>query len=126
MFLIGSPPCTAYSPLRNLSKNKRDPSIVAAELQAAKVHLDCCMKIYKIQIREGRSFIHEHPHNSASWAEGNVKKIMTMEGIQMASVDMCAYGMRVDTGAHQGPAHKRTKIVSNFSEVIKRAGIKVQ
>ena len=36
----------------------------------------------------------------------------------------CAYGMRVDTGAVQGPARKRTKIMSNSNEVIKRIAVK--
>ena len=47
-----------------------------------------------------------------------------MEGVETASVDMCAYGMRVDTGAIQGPARKRTKTMSNSNEVIKRIAVK--
>ena len=42
----------------------------------------------------------------------------------MASADMCAYGMRVDTGVVQAPACKRTEIMSNLNEVIKRIPVR--
>ena len=52
-----------------------------------------------------------------------MKEILAMEGVDTAVVDMCAYGMRVDTGKVQGPARKRTRIMSNSKEVLKRIAI---
>lgn len=124
LFLIGSPPCTAYSPLQALSKSKRDPKIVRAELTAARVHLEFCTRLYEMQIVGGRFFVHEHPHGALSWQEDCVKKVLMMEGVDTAVVDMCAYGMRVDTGKVQGPAKKRTRIMSNSKEVLKRIAIR--
>ena len=37
--LIGSPMCTAFSNIQNLNKAKRDPHIVAAEIEKARTHL---------------------------------------------------------------------------------------
>ena len=98
LFLIGSPPCTAFSPLQNLSKAKRDPAIVKAEIDAGRAHLEFCVKLYRMQVKEGRFFVHEHPHDAASWAEDCIVKILAMDGVDTAKVDMCALGMRVDTG----------------------------
>ena len=120
LFLIGSPPCTAFSPLQNLSKGKRDPAIVEAELKAARVHLDFCMRLYKMQVKGGRFFVHEHPHDASSWNENSVKEVMNLQGVDIASVDMCVYGMRVNTGPVQGPARKRTRIMSNSRHVLRR------
>ena len=89
-------------------------------MKAARIHVDFCMRLYEIQIQSGRFFVHEHPYNAASWAEDSVTRIMAMDGVDAVAVDMCAYGMRVDTGQQQGPARKRTKIMSNSVEVLKR------
>ena len=120
LFVIGSPPCTAFSKLQHLSKAKRDPAVVKAELDAARVHLEFCMSLYLLQMRGNRFFVHEHPQDADSWTEDSVTRIAAMKGVDMASVDMCVYGMRVDTGPLQGPARKRTCIMSNSREVLKR------
>ena len=39
LFLIGSPPCTAFSSMQNLNKGKRDEKTVEKELEAAKRHI---------------------------------------------------------------------------------------
>ena len=122
LFLIGSPPCTAFSPLQRLSRHKRDPAVVEEELQAGRVHLEFCMKLYAIQVEQGRFVIHEHPHDAESWLEKSVVKVAAMEEVNIVVVDMCAYGMKVDTGPVQGAARKRTKIMSNSYEVFKRIG----
>ena len=50
-----------------------------------------------------------------------VQKLMMLDGVGVAVVDMCACDMRVDTGPSQGPARKTTEIMSNSKEVLKRA-----
>ena len=53
---------------------------------------------YVDQMRGGRCFIHEHPAEASSWGTVHVLDIATMDEVGIASIDMCAYGMRVDTG----------------------------
>ena len=120
LFLIGSPPCTPFSTLQNISKYKRDPKIVAEERRVGLVHLEFCMSLYVLQIAGSRFFIHEHPSRATSWEEKEVLKVAAMEGVGIAEVDMCCYGMRVETGPVQGIAKKPTKILSNSAEVLKR------
>ena len=102
LFLIGSPPCTACLPLQNLSRMKRDPKVVEAEMEAARVHLRCCMRLYALQVREGRFFVHEHPAEASSWEEQCVAEIAAMDDVGMVMLDMCAFGMRVETANCKG------------------------
>ena len=66
-FLPGTPPCTVFSSLRNLSDYKRDPEVVEKERQIGRRHLWVACQAYKSQIRRGRYFLHEHPWSASSW-----------------------------------------------------------
>ena len=74
--LIGSPMCTAFSNIQNLHKAKRDPQIVAAEIEKARVHLKWCCKLYQRQIDRGAYFLHEHPRLATSWHEPEVINLL--------------------------------------------------
>ena len=45
--LIGTPMCIAFSNIQNLNKAKRDPKIVAAEIEKARVHRRWCCHLYQ-------------------------------------------------------------------------------
>ena len=49
--IIGSPPCTAFSPLQEIGRKKRDPKVMAKELEEGKRHVRICIDIYKMQVR---------------------------------------------------------------------------
>ena len=66
--LIGSPPCTAFSQLQRINNKKRPAEVVAKEVAEGRMHCKFAMKLYDAQAREGRYFLHEHPHTAASWA----------------------------------------------------------
>ena len=66
--LVGSPPCTPFSRLQELSAPKRDPKIVEAEKAAGRVHMKFCFEMYELQRRNGRFFAHEHPSTATSWS----------------------------------------------------------
>ena len=65
--LIGSPPCTMFCQLQNLSRNKQDPKVFAKKVTAAKEHIKFCLELYETQRNAGRYFLHEHPHTATSW-----------------------------------------------------------
>ena len=67
MLIIGTPMCTVFSAIRNLSNMKRDPRVVAAEMRRAIKHLTFCCDLYRHQVQEGRFFLHEHPQAATSW-----------------------------------------------------------
>ena len=53
LFLIGSPPCTVFSNLQNLSRGKQDAAVVAEELRVGRLHLEFCAKLYELQVKGG-------------------------------------------------------------------------
>merc|ERR1739836_104715 len=75
LILVGSPPCTDWSVLMNLNWDKMDPAEVAERKRIARVHLEFCAKLYRIQHRAGRYFIHEHPNSATSWQEEAIASI---------------------------------------------------
>ena len=52
--LIGSPPCTAFSILQNINKNRRPADVIAKEIAAGRQHLQFTMKLYEEQAKHGR------------------------------------------------------------------------
>ena len=50
--IIGSPPCTPFSPLQAISKKKRDPRTVKEELERGRRHVRFCVELYKMQLAE--------------------------------------------------------------------------
>ena len=81
--LIGSPPCGPFSPLQNLSKNKRTPEQNAEILAEGKTHLKVATDAYLEQHRNDRFFLHEHPKPSSSWEEDEIKRLTELEGIHL-------------------------------------------
>ena len=65
--LIGSPECTAFSALQNLSKHKRDPTVVQDLYKRACRHIEFCTLLYGEQLKRGDLFVHEHPSGASSW-----------------------------------------------------------
>ncbi len=120
MFVIGSPPCTALSTMQNINKGRRDPKVVEAERRAAEEHIRFCLRIYKIQLESRRFFVHEHPSGASSWRMSEMVELMMTEGVEAVNVDMCQFGMKAVGKDGEGPVRKRTKIMSNSKEVLKR------
>ena len=117
MLLIGSPMCTAFSTWQRINNKIRDPYIVECEKKRAVMHLEFCMELYKEQLRNGRYFVHEHPAYAASWQEDCVKKLMTEQGVEIATCDQCMYGSAADDGS---PVKKPTSFMTNAPELAKR------
>ena len=58
-WLIGSPPCTAFSKLNiNLNFPKMDPAEVAARIAQGRRHLRFVLSLYKIQLDGGGASFH--------------------------------------------------------------------
>ena len=75
-WIIGSPPCTAFSRLQGLNFPKMNPERVAQIMKAAKAHLHFVISLYHIQIAEGRHFLHEHPQGATSWRDPRMVRLL--------------------------------------------------
>ena len=67
-WVIGSPPCTAFS-IWNVGINykKMNPKTVAHMLEEGRSHIAFMAGIYREQLRHGRHFLREHPATATSW-----------------------------------------------------------
>ena len=124
LFLIGSPPCTAFSSMQNASRSKRDPATVEKELEEAKQHMRFCIELYVMQLDGGRCFIHEHPAGATSWNLPETIQLLMHEEVGVATFDMCQFGMTAKKDGVERPVQKCTRVASNSKEVLKRLRIK--
>ena len=92
--LIGSPMCTAFCHLQNINFKRMDPERVRKILTRARLHLAFCCELYRIQVAEGRHFIHEHPALATSWGEPCVKRLLRMPEVKVTTTDACQYGIQ--------------------------------
>ena len=90
-----------------------DPVKFQQKLAEAERHLQFCLHIYKIQIKEGRYFIHEHPRDASSWMYGNVQAVQDMIGVETIIGHMCRYGMISEDARGTAPVYKPTKFMTN-------------
>ena len=118
--IIGSPPCTAFSLLQNLSKHKRSKDVVDREMRTAKAHVKFCMELYRIQMCGQRFFMHEHPATATSWSMSEVIEVAMMESVEIITIDMCAFGMKYIDSQGESLVKKPTKIMCNSEEILKR------
>ncbi len=129
LFLIGSPPCTAWSTWQALNNEKhmRDPEVVRREQVRAMVHLRFVAQMYQEQVNHGRYFVHEHPANATSWPKSCIEAVMKLQGVERVNGDQCQYGASVKSGPHKGaPIKKPTGFMSNAPEVLARLSRRCQ
>jgi len=119
-FVIGSPPCTPFSPLQEISRSKRDPKVMAEELRRGKEHVNFCVKVYMIQIQAKRHFIHEHPEASTAWKNTDLVQLAMEPQVDATTLHMCAYGMQSEDEHGKGLVKKATRILSSSPEVLKK------
>ena len=108
--VIGSPGCTVFSKLRNLcgshwDRRRRD------RLEEAQNHMRFIVEVHWEQVNHGRWFLHEHPVVATSWLMEEVKKLQRAAGVCTTVADQ--------GGAGSMPARKRTKVMTNSSEIAK-------
>jgi hypothetical protein len=121
--VIGSPPCTMFSTLQNLSKKQRNKVAFDKAMKNAKEHVKSCVEIYKMQMCAGRYFLHEHPNSASSWNMPEVADMVAHADVDVVTCDMCAYGLKVTDKIGEALVEKRTRLMSNSPEIIKRVGL---
>ena len=96
LLLVGCPPCTAFSTLFSSNHSRMNPLDVREKIREGLRHLLFCIELYKIQVRGGRYFLHEHPWGAWSWKVPAVRALMCMSGVSTVKGHMCTHGMYVD------------------------------
>ena len=107
--LVGSPVCTMWSQMMNINKNKMDLLEYSQRMSEARVHMNFVCKLYMMQHKAGRYFIHEQPQAARSWEEECVQRTMRETNSQRLLIHQCMYGLvSVDTNGKTNPARTAT------------------
>ena len=115
--IIGSPPCRLFSRLQWLSQ-QRDWEKYYVELEEAKEMMAFLCLIYKMQLKRGAYFIHEHPTSASSWKLDCIMELLMLPGVGLVRFDMCRYGMTSQDSLGEAPVHKPTTLMSNCEAVL--------
>ena len=111
--------CKKFSTLQNLSKATRDEEWNQRYLEAVD-HIKFVVELYRMQLKGGRWFLHEHPHGASSWDLELMEKLAEEEGVEVSVADQCQYGLRTwgeRRKVKDRPARKRTRSMINSHEI---------
>ena len=125
---MGSPECTPFSILLNLSKDKGDAATkekLKDKYKEALDHLLFMIKIYQYQIKTGRIFVHEHPLSATSWQIDEMKALMATPGVHAVRGDQCMMGLKTwsDSGVEMA-AKKSTRFLTNSGSMARTLDIR--
>ena len=113
LICIVCPPCTYFSTIRQPCE---DQSKEQDERKKAMTLLLFGIEVCKLQLRQGRYFLFEHPVHARSWKCQALGELSGSEGVVMVVLDMCMFGMKdVDTGT---PIKKGTRLIGNMDKDI--------
>ena len=90
--VIASPPCTVFSVLQELGGNSVTKERWEHAVGLVRVAVEFC----KMQLKENRLFVYEHPASARSWKLPEVQELAGDERVYKVELDMCAFGMRQD------------------------------
>ena len=121
-WLVGSPPCTDWSSWNiGINHKKMPPEEVQRRMKNARVHLKFVVKLYRIQLAEGRHFLHEHPAGARSWVEPYMVKLMQVPGVDSVVSHQCEYGlMSPDANGVLQLVKKPTRWLSSSPAMLRR------
>ena len=120
LFVIGSPMCDQWSIMQNANKHKWSQEERTQRLEAARIHLEFMCEVYKIQAKNKRYYVHEHPATAASWQEKCVIETQRSTKGVMVMADMCRFGMVTHGPGGTGLAMKPTRFLTNSIMVAKQ------
>ena len=120
-WVVGSPPCTAFSQLQGLNFRKMSPERVQSILKEGRRHLHFVISLYKLQLNAGRHFLHEHPQGARSWSDAQMMKLLSHPRVESTVSDQCQYGL-MTPGESGGlmPAKKATRWASTSPQMLSR------
>ena len=123
-WIVGSPPCTAFSQLQAINYAKMDPEKVAARIREGKKHLHFVISLYKLQLDNKRHFLHEHPAGATSWRDVQMQALLRQKNVDVVTSDQCMYGL-MTRGKNGDLVHakKLTKWAASSPQMLARLQI---
>ena len=91
----------------NLNANKMGKVEWERRRREAELLLIFAVAVYRLQAREGRHFLHEHPAGATSWSHPAISKLRAQPGVDAVVSHMCAFGMETTSAGGNGRAAAR-------------------
>ena len=109
-WIIGSPPCTAFSLLNiNLNFPRMPEHIVQQKIAEGVRRIHFVLSLYKIQMDGNRFFLHEHPACASSWQDPWMLRLLQQPKVVTVVAHQCMYGLVTHTRDGEWvPAQKPT------------------
>ena len=76
LLLVGSPMCIAFSVMNRINYAKMTAEEMAHKMEYGRKRLKCCAKLYALQWKAGRYFLHEHAEGASSWEEQCINNLL--------------------------------------------------
>ena len=124
ILLVGSPPCSSFSRLQQLSWNKRCPEDYVAMVQEGLDHHRFVYELYELQRSAGRYFVHETPDHTWSLQTEFAQDLLGQEGVHRVRGDVCMYGMTSRDALGEAPARKPTAWITNSRIIAEEMSLK--
>ena len=128
LLLIGSPMCTAFSSIQNINWGRSEARDIRMqyEYQKAVKHIEFVCRLYKMQMTEGRYFLHEHPQRASSWQLKCMKSLLKDSTVFRAEADMCQYRLKSRDKLGEGLVLKPTSFMTNSACIAQELSQKCQ
>lgn len=85
-------------------------------LKEGRAHLRFAIHLYRVQPREGRHVLHEHPIGASSWKEQMMLDLLSLPNVDVALSEQCDYDISLG-GGHNGE-RMRAKPANEMGVVI--------
>ena len=103
-----------FSALVRLNRARMQPADYKCQLQEAIEHVKFALSLYKLQAREGRYYLHEHPAGASSWCLPEVMRFIADNDALLVTSHLCQYGLlTTDASGNPAPALKPTRWMTN-------------
>ena len=82
------------------------------------IHLMFCIRLYNIQLEEGRYFLHEHPWTAWSWKLPAMEALMSHPQVKCGKGNMCRHGLIIKDSQGDALALKATGWLTNSGYIL--------
>ena len=121
---IGSPMGGPSSTLNNFIYSRMTNEEKQQGIAYDRKRLEFCARLYDLQWKEGRDFLHEHPESATSWQEECIVKLLKRQGVTRLVGDQCMYGLKSYDGKREGPARQSAGFMNNSICIAKRLNLR--
>ena len=94
-------------------------------LDEGRKHLRFVIALYRLQLAEGRHFLHEHPQSASSWKDPWMEALLKHPRVSTTIGHQCMYGLTSKgPDGKEMPSMKPTRFASSSAQMLARLSMK--